>query len=267
MLVSKEQVVNSIELKNVTVTYNGKVAIENINFALEHPAILTIIGPNGAGKSTLLKAILGLVKVKQGKIIVFGNNVAKEPEKVRKLIGYVPQREHISTNMPIRVKDVVLMARLSRKGVMAFPSKKDIEAARNALKAVDLEELWNERFSTLSGGQQQRVMIARALAVEPKILLLDEPFSAADITSQKSIINLLYNLRMKKGVTILIVVHNVNPLLNCSDKILLLNKQVIGYGSPKDVIKEDLLERLYGAKVTLIKTERICYLVESDTHA
>ncbi|MGQ4832290.1 MAG: metal ABC transporter ATP-binding protein [Candidatus Asgardarchaeia archaeon] len=264
MLVEKQK--NALVLENVTVAYNDKVALENVTFNLGHPSILTIMGPNGAGKTTLLKAILGLVKVRYGKITVFEHDVFKDPEKVRKLIGYVPQREHISTNMPIRVKDVVLMARLSRKGVMAFPSRKDIEAAKNALKIVGLENLWNQRFSTLSGGQQQRVMVARALAVEPKMLLLDEPFSATDIPSQKAIINLLYNLRKKENITILIVTHNVNPLLNCSDKILLLNRRVVGFGSPRDVIKEDLLEELYGAKVTLLKTENVCYLVESDIH-
>jgi len=257
----------SLEIENATVVLDGKEILSNISFKLEHPSILTVIGPNGAGKTTLLRAILGLVELKEGNIKVLGINVKKEKEKVRKVVGYVPQREHISMTMPIRVKDVVLMARMSRKGVLSIPSKKDIKAAKEALKLVGLEDLWNERFSTLSGGQQQRVMVARALAVEPQMLLLDEPFSATDIPTQRNLINLLYNLRMQRNVTIILVAHNVNPLLECSDKVLLLNRRVIGFGTPADIMREDLLRELYGTKVTLVKTEKVCYLLESDRHA
>ncbi len=256
----------AVEVDNLTVRLDDVVALENISFKIEHPSILAIIGPNGAGKTTLLRSLLGIVPSTSGSIKVMGMPLKSNLTKIRRLIGYVPQRTRISTSVPLRVKDVVLMARLSRNGPFYLPRKQDILAARQALEYVGLLDLWNRRFTHLSGGQQQKVLIARALAVEPKILLLDEPFTGLDIPSEKAIIPLLYTLRKKKNVTILIVTHDINPLLNCADKMLLLRRRVIGFGTPVDVIKEDLLNQLYGARVTVIEKENACYVVERDRH-
>lgn len=257
----------AVEVNNLTVKLDDVVALENISFKLEHPSIMAIIGPNGAGKTTLLRTLLGVIPAISGSVKIMGMPLKENLTKIRRLVGYVPQRTRISTSVPLRVRDVVLMARLSRNGPFYLSRKKDILAARRALEYVGLLDLWNKRFTHLSGGQQQKVLIARALAVEPKILLLDEPFTGVDIPSEKAIIPLLYTLRVKGGVSILLVTHDINPLINCADRMLLLRKHMIGYGSPADVIREDLLTRLYKAKVTVVAKEKACYVVESDRHA
>ncbi|MCD6484312.1 MAG: metal ABC transporter ATP-binding protein [Candidatus Odinarchaeota archaeon] len=256
----------AVEVENVTVELDNATILDNISFKIEHPSISAIIGPNGAGKTTLLRTLLGMIPTSSGNIRIMGMPLKDNLTKIRRLIGYVPQRTRISTSVPLRVRDVVLMARLSRNGPFYLPRKKDILAAKQALEYVGLLDLWDKRFTHLSGGQQQKVLIARALAVEPKILLLDEPFTGLDIPSEKAIIPLLYTLRVKKDVSILLVTHDINPLINCADKILLLRRRIIGFGSPLDVIKEDLLTQLYGTRVTVVEKEKACYVVERDRH-
>lgn len=257
----------AIEVENLTVRYGEEVALDDISFKLEHPSFLTIIGPNGSGKTTLLKSILGLIKPEKGNIKIFNIDVLKDATKARHMVGYVPQRERISTNVPIRVADIVLMGRLARYGPLTVPSKYDVEKVREALELVGMVDFWNNRFFSLSGGQQQRILIARALAVEPKMLLLDEPFSAVDIPTQREILNMLYNLRLQKNITVVLVTHDVNPVVECSDKIMILNKRLIAYGKPNDVIKDDILLKAYGVAVKIIAHEGICYVLSGDTHA
>lgn len=257
---------NIVEVKNLEVRLDGTPVLKNVTFTLEHPSILSIIGPNGAGKTTLLKTLIGLLEPAKGSVKILGQEVRENLHQIRKIIGYVPQKKDVAQHIPVRVKDVVLMARLARNGAFYIPSKKDIKAARNALKSVGLEELWNKKFSQLSGGQQQRVLIARALAVEPKLLLFDEPFNALDIATEKKILPLLYALREKHDVSIIIVTHEINPLFGCSDKMLLLKNTVVAYGEPSKVIRKDLLRKLYGTDVTIIEQEQVCYVVERDRH-
>lgn len=246
-----------IEVKNLTVRYDDSVALENINFRLEHPSLLVIIGPNGAGKTTLLKSLLGLVEY-EGEIRIFG----KKPEDAREDIGYMPQRDRVNTNIPLKVKDVVLMPLLARKFMNI--ERKDVEKAKNALKTVGLLHYWNRNFSALSGGEQQRVFLARTLVQEARILILDEPFSASDVATKMKMINILH--RLKKEKTIILVTHDINPLVECSDNFLLLNRKMIAFGRVSDVIKEDVLERLYGVRVPVIRRENVCYVVGSDIH-
>ena len=258
---------HAVEVENLEVRFNGQSILEDINFRLEHPSILSIIGPNGAGKTTLLRTIIGQITPVRGTIKVFGIPVKENLSQIRKLIGYVPQKRDIAQHIPIRVKDVVLMARLARNGPFYIPSKKDIRAAKEALDKVGLgSEFWKKKFTQLSGGQQQRVLIARALAVEPKILILDEPFNAIDIATEKKIIPLLFELRDKHDVTVIVVTHDINQLFSCSDKMLLLKRKVIGFGSPSEIIKRELLRELYGTDVTIIQQEQVCYVVERDRH-
>ena len=257
----------AIEVENLTVKYGEEIALEDISFKLEHPTFLTIIGPNGSGKTTLLKSILGLIKPEKGNIKVFGIDVLENATKARHMIGYVPQRERISTNVPIRVSDIVLMGRLARYGPLTVPSEHDMKKVKEALELVGMIDFWDKKFSNLSGGQQQRVLIARALAVEPKMLLLDEPFSAVDVPTQREILNILFNLRMRENITVVLVTHDVNPVIECSDKIMILNKKLIAYGKPNDVIKDEVLLKAYGAAVKIIAHEGICYVLSGDTHA
>ncbi len=247
---------NSIELKNLTVRYREGIAIENINLEIHHPSFVTIMGPNGAGKTTLLKAIMGMVPY-EGEIKIMGKN----PKEGKKVIGYLPQRERINTNVPVTVKDVVLMPLVSNvRGV----KKEHVDKAKEVLKMVNMIGYWNRRFDALSGGQQQRILFARTLVTDPDILILDEPFSATDVKTKTSLIHLLHSFKKEK--TILIVIHDINPLVECTDYVLLLKKKVLGFGMVKDVITEKNMERLYGTRVPVIKTPETCYVVGGDRH-
>lgn len=246
-----------IEVRNVSFSYNGKEALHDISFKTSNEFV-AIMGPNGSGKTTLIKLIMGLLKPNKGSIKVF--NLA--PEKAREIIGYMPQRESIAKHFPIRVKDVVLMG-LNKK----FYSKNDIEKAKKALEEVGLLKLWNERFDSLSQGQQQRILFARALVKEPKLIILDEPFNAVDLPSREKMIEILKEKR-REGKEILIVVHNINPILHEIEKILLLNKKKIAYGEPKEVINQENLRKAYGTDVQIIICEDgYCHPLLGDTHA
>ncbi len=246
-----------IEIQNLSVRYDSQIALENINLKLEHPSLLVIMGPNGAGKTTLLKSILGLVEY-EGNIKIFG----KEPEDSRNIIGYMPQRDRVNTNIPLKVKDVVLMPLLSKYyfGIRL----EDVKNAKRALERVGMLHYWDKNFSTLSGGEQQRVFLARVLAQNSKILILDEPFSATDVATKMKMASILHKLKREK--TIIIVTHDVNPLVECTDKLLLLRKRVIAFGDVMDVLNEENMEKLYGVKVPIVRRENVCYVLGGDVH-
>ncbi|MHA1617447.1 MAG: metal ABC transporter ATP-binding protein [Candidatus Njordarchaeales archaeon] len=257
----------ALVVSNLTTGYDSTAAIEDVTFEMPHPSMMVIIGPNGAGKTTLLKTIIGLLKPWRGEVFVFGINVYENLPKVRRLIGYVPQRERLSETVPLRVRDIVLMGRMIRKGPLSIPTKEDIRAAKEALeKTLVPREFWDKKFSELSGGLQQKVLIARALAIDPKILLLDEPFSAVDAPSQREITELLAELR-RKGVSSLIVTHDINPLIEYTDYLLLLNRKVIAFGKPEEVLTEENLSKAYGIDVKIISHEGTCYAIIGDYHA
>ncbi len=256
----------AIEVENLCFSYNGVKALSGITFSVDEGEFIAIIGPNGSGKTTLLRVLLGILKPEVGSVRVFGIEPWKESEKVKSLIGFMPQKEHISTKPPLLVKDIVLMGRAVRKSPLSPLSKEDMRKAREALNAVGLDDKWNTKFSELSGGQQQRVLLARAIAVEPKLLLLDEPFNGVDIPSQERIIGLLDELS-RKGVTAIAVVHNVSPLIHSIDKILLLNKDLIAYGSPEEVLKPENMVKAYGAVIPIIVCEEgFVHPLFGDTH-
>ncbi|OYT60265.1 ABC transporter ATP-binding protein [Thermoplasmatales archaeon ex4484_30] len=246
-----------IEMKNVYFSYNGKEALSNISFKMQEEFV-AIMGPNGSGKTTLIKLIMGLLEPEKGEIKVFG----EEPKKVMEYIGYMPQRDAIARHFPIRVRDIVLMGIHKKK----FYARKDIEKARETLKAVGLD-LWNELFSELSGGMQQRVLFARALVKEPRLIILDEPFNAVDLPSREKMLEILKEKR-KEGIPIVVVVHNINPILHEIDKVLLLNRRMIAYGNPKEALNEQNLKKAYGSDVQIIVCdEGYCHPLIGDTHA
>ncbi len=245
----------AVELNDVTIYYGMHPALEGISFSLDKGSFLAIMGPNGAGKTTLLKAILGMAPLVKGHVRVMGIDVYEHPLRARKLIGYVPQKESIDATVPVLVRDVVLMGRFSRIGLFRRPSKIDERKAMDALDMVGLADLWDAPFIHLSGGQQQRVLIARALAQEPELLLLDEPFSQVDYPSQRIIAEVLRDLR-EEGVTIITVIHNIGIVLEYIDSVLLLNRKVIAYGRPEDVLRGEVLRRAYEKGITFIPLRR-----------
>lgn len=258
---------NAVEVENLSFSYNGEKALEDVSFTLEKGMFMAVMGPNGCGKSTLTKILVGILKGSTGNIRVFGKDPRENPTEVQRMVGYMPQREHISHNMPMTVRDVVLMGRLARKGLVTTVSRKDIKAAKRALEIVGISNLWKKRFTELSGGQQQKAMLARALAVESDMLILDEPFAAMDTRSQQEILEVISSMR-DEGKTIIMVLHDVNLALHHLDRVLLLNKKAIAFGEPKLALNRENLVEAYGAVIRIIVCEEgYCHPLVGDSHA
>jgi len=246
-----------VEAKDIQFSYNGFPVLRNISFCMGKE-FMVIMGPNGSGKTTLIKLIMGLLKPERGEIKVFG----KLPEKVRGKIGYMPQRENVADHIPIRVGDVVLMGASAKR----FPGKDEIMKARKALKEVDMLHLWNRPFNHLSGGQKQRVMFARAIAGEPSLIIMDEPFNGVDIPSREKIIDALLR-RLREGIGLIMVLHNINPVVHQVDKVLLLNREMISFGRPNDVLNEENLMKVYGGTISIVRCkEGYCHPLIGDEH-
>jgi zinc transport system ATP-binding protein len=234
-----------IVLKDVCVYYNDITVLEDVNLTLEQHDFLGIIGPNGGGKSTLLKVILGLVKPGKGTIKICGDT----PKKSRKYIGYVPQYSLFDLDFPMSVWDVVLMGRLGHAGLFKKFSNNDKKMALDALMTVDMLEYRNHQIGSLSGGQRQRVFIARALAANPRLLLLDEPAAGIDTVMQTEFYELLEKLNRNK-MTIIMVSHDISAVSIHVDKIACLNHKLF-YHDSKELTVEDL-EATYQCPVELI---------------
>jgi len=240
MIMSKEV----IRLDDVWVKYGDLTILEDINLSVQNLDFLGIIGPNGGGKTTLLKVILGLIKPARGKVTVLGN----PPEKSRRFVGYVPQITQFDRDFPITVLEVVLMGRLGRKGFLGKYSEEDKKTAHEALESVEMLELKNRQVGKLSGGQLQRVLLARALATDPRILLLDEPTASIDEPTKTELYELLKNLNKK--ITIILVSHDIGVISSYVDKIACLNRRLFYHGSKE--IEMETIEKTYQCPVDLI---------------
>ncbi len=252
-----------VEIEKLYVKYGKKTVLEDINMIVKDGDFVVILGPNGAGKSTLLKTIVGLVRPYRGTVKVYG--YPPWTREARLKVGYVAQKEHVNDNVPLKVIDVVLMGIYFRKKFPRKLTKEDYERAIEALKRVGLKGLENELFKNLSGGQKQRVLIARALVGDPPLLLLDEPFSALDIVSSTYIAELLASLN-EDGKTIVVVSHDLTPLIKYVNKVALLNRRLIAYGSPREVIRPELLRETYGVEIPIVEHEGLPLPVIGDQH-
>ena len=241
---SSEKIEDVIRLKDVWVSYNHMPILEDVNLSVERGDYLAILGPNGGGKTTLLKAILGLVEPSRGIVEVLG----RPPSQTRHRVGYIPQVARYDKDFPVSVWDVVLMGRLSHRGSHPGYSKDDKRAAEGALRSVDMLDLRNRQIDELSGGQRQRVFIARALSVEPEILLLDEPTSSVDTRVQTNLYDLLGDLNME--ITIVLVTHDLSVISSRVSRVACLNHRLIVHDE-KQLSKEDL-EETYLCPVELI---------------
>lgn len=233
-----------IVLKDIWFHYNGMPILEEVNLVVKEHDFLAIIGPNGGGKSTLLKVILGLLKPSRGEIRVLG----EDPLKSRKYVGYVPQYAFFDINFPISVWEVVLMGRLCHVGLFKGYGEEDEQKAIEALRTVNMLDHKDRLIGKLSGGQRQRVFIARALAADPEVLLLDEPASGVDIVRQEEFYELLKKLKRK--MAIVIVSHDISAVSIHVDKIACLNRRLY-YHESKELLPEDL-EAAYEYPVDLI---------------
>jgi manganese/zinc/iron transport system ATP- binding protein len=236
-----------LEAHELTVAYQSKPVLWNIDFQIPKGKLMGIVGPNGAGKTTLLKAIMNIVEPASGWVKVYGQPY----EEMQDRVGYVPQRESVDWDFPTTVLDVTMMGRYGKLGFFRRPGKDDEQAAMSCLEKVGMEEFADRQISQLSGGQQQRVFLARALAQEADLYLMDEPFVGVDATTEKAIVNLLDELK-DQGKTIVLVHHDLQTLQEYFDWLLLLNVRLVGVGPMDEVMTEENLRDTYGGQLDVL---------------
>lgn len=230
-----------LEIENASIGYGEKIVIRGLDFHVPHGARVAVVGPNGAGKSTLFKALVGLLPLKEGRILVHGESLGTHDD----CVAYVPQREDVDWRFPVTVSDVVMMGRFGQIGWLRRPSKRDRDIVQRSIEQMGIASLKDRSIGELSGGQQQRAFLARALAQEPHILLMDEPFTGIDATTQEVTFNLLDHLR-EKQVTAIISTHDLNLAASRFDLVLLLNHRLVAFGTPSEVFTAEHLAAAFG---------------------
>lgn len=242
---------NIIELKDINFSYNGEPVLENISVTVGKGEYTGIIGPNGGGKTTLMKIILGLLRPTSGHVTLFGKDIGVFQDWAK--IGYVPQRAaQINIHFPITVAEAVGQGRIARKGMFKKFSQDDESAINKALNISGIKHLEQRLIADLSGGERQRVFIARALASEPELLILDEPAVGVDLPSQEKFYQFLKDLNIKLGLSILFVSHDIDVLANQASCLICLNRGLVCHGTPREIFKEGQLEKLYGKNVKFV---------------
>ncbi len=237
----------ALELHDLTVSYAKKPVLYGVDVQVPQGALVGIIGPNGAGKSTMIRAIMGLTPASSGWVQIFGESF----EKNRHRVGYVPQREQVDWDFPVNVMDVVLMGRYGRRGWLRRVTKEDQKIAEESLDKVGMLPFRNRQIANLSGGQQQRVFLARALAQQSDLYLMDEPFAGVDATTERAIVTLLQELQ-SQGKTILVVHHDLTTAKEYFDHLLLLNMRLVTFGKTEDVFTVEQLQKTYGGRLTIL---------------
>ncbi|WP_218082413.1 metal ABC transporter ATP-binding protein [Anthocerotibacter panamensis] len=233
----------SIQVQGVTVSYSGNVALRDAYLELRSGSIGGLVGPNGAGKSTLFKSIMGLVSPTKGQVVVQGKPI-KAAQKAN-LVAYVPQAEEVDWTFPVSVWDVVMMGRYGYMNILRIPQAKDRKVCEESLELVQMSEFRNRQIGELSGGQKKRAFLARALAQQGTVMLLDEPFTGVDVKTEKTIIDLLLNLR-DAGHTVLISTHDLGSVSSFCDQVILVNRTILAYGPTQEVFTEENLTRTFG---------------------
>ncbi len=234
----------SLEACAVTVAYpNGHTALRDASFRLGPGTIAALVGVNGSGKSTLFKALMGFVRPAGGRISIAGGTV--EEARKRKLVAYVPQSEEVDWTFPVSVWDVVMMGRYGHMNFLRIPRAEDRRIVEASLERVGMSAFKDRQIGELSGGQKKRVFLARALAQDGRIILLDEPFTGVDVTTEESIIELLRGLRAE-GRIILVSTHNLGSVPEFGDRVILVNRTVLASGPLEEVFTEDNLARAFG---------------------
>ncbi|AXA42717.1 manganese/iron ABC transporter ATP-binding protein [Rhizobium leguminosarum] len=233
-----------ISVRDATVTYrNGHTALRDATFQTPTGTITALVGVNGSGKSTLFKAIMGFVRLARGEISVLGMPVEQALRK--NLVAYVPQSEEVDWNFPVLVEDVVMMGRYGHMGMMRIPKAADHEAVSKALTRVNMSEFRKRQIGELSGGQKKRVFLARALAQDGRVILLDEPFTGVDVKTEEAIVKLLRSLR-DEGRLMLVSTHNLGSVPEFCDRTVLIKGTVLSYGPTDETFTQENLERTFG---------------------
>ena len=253
-----------LELENVTITYNSHPALEDVSFEIPHGAQVAVVGPNGAGKSTLFKALVGLMPLQQGQIRIHGRPLGMHQD----CVAYIPQREDVDWRFPVTIEDVVMMGRFGKFGWFRRPGARDHEIVRRSMEQMGILPLAKRSIGDLSGGQQQRAFLARALAQEPHILLMDEPFTGVDVTTQEVTLSLLDQLRQQK-VTVLVSTHDLNMAASRFEAVILLNHRLIAYGPPQAVFTQENVSSTFKTQVMRIDQAMVvdqCCAPEEEEH-
>ena len=244
---AEHEATSPLSIHDLTVAYNRKPVLWDVEYEAPDRALIAIVGPNGAGKSTLIKAVLGLVPAASGLVEVYGRPVARQ----RHLIGYVPQRGSVDWDFPVSALEVVAMGLYGRIGWLRPVARRHREAARACLDQVGMADYADRQISQLSGGQQQRVFLARALAQEATLYFMDEPFAGVDAATETAIVDVLRRLK-REGRTVVAVHHDLQTVPEYFEHVLLLNSRVVAAGPVRDVFTPDNLRRTYGGRLTLL---------------
>jgi len=237
-----------LELQGVSAGYNGTAILQEVSFAVPHGARVAVVGPNGAGKSTLFKVLVGLLPAWQGIVPIHGQPLGHHHD----CVAYVPQREEVDWRFPITVEEVVMMGRFGRIGWWKRPKAYDRQVVRRCLEQLGVAHLSRNAIGDLSGGQQQRVFLARALAQEPHILLMDEPFTGVDVTTQEATLNLLDDLH-QQGVTAMVSTHDLNLAAQRFEHVLLLNRRLVAFGDPRMVFASENIRAAFGGQMLMVE--------------
>lgn len=237
----------AIEAEDITIAYDDKPVVWDVDFHVPQGVMMAIVGPNGAGKSTLLKGLLGLIPLTAGQVSVYGESYRKQ----RKKVGYVPQRTAVDWDFPTTVLDVVLMGTYGRLGWIKKPGKEEHFLATEALEKVGMREFADRQISQLSGGQQQRVFLARALTQKAEVYLMDEPFQGVDAATERAIIGILKDLK-NAGKTVVAVHHDLQTVPEYFDWVTLLNVRRIAGGPVSQVFTKENLRKTYGGRLSFL---------------
>ncbi len=236
-----------LSVHSMTVAYNRKPVLWDVEYDAPDQKLIAIVGPNGAGKSTFIKACLGLVPLASGRVEVYGRSVPRQ----RHLIGYVPQRGSVDWDFPVSAAEVVTMGRYGMLGWFRPISRSHRDVALDCLDQVGMADFADRQISQLSGGQQQRVFLARALAQEARLYFMDEPFAGVDAATEKAIIEILKKLK-ENGRTVIVVHHDLQTVPEYFDHVMLLNMRVVAAGPVADAFNDDNLRKTYGGRLALL---------------
>jgi manganese/zinc/iron transport system ATP- binding protein len=245
--VGEPAAIPALEVHDLTVSYRSRPVLWDVDLRLPAGRLIAIVGPNGAGKSTLLKAVLGLIPTSTGWVQIFGESYAKR----RAWVGYVPQRESVDWDFPTSALDVVTMGLYGQIGWLRRPGRRHRELAMQCLTQVGMADFARRQISQLSGGQQQRVFLARALAQQARLYLMDEPFAGVDATTEQAILSLLQSLR-DEGRTVVAVHHDLQTVAAYFDHVVLLNMRLVAAGPMAEVFTDENLQRTYGGRLTVL---------------
>jgi zinc/manganese transport system ATP-binding protein len=249
-----------IELEHVRIALGGSTILRDVSMTVNQGEFIVMLGPNGAGKSTLLKLLLGLIKPGAGSVRVLGN----PPRRGNEAIGYAPQHRVLEADLALRARDVVGFGLDGHRWGIGLPSSKRRDIINHTLREVDATSFADAPVGQLSGGEQQRLLIAQALITNPRLLLLDEPLANLDITHEQEIVALIAHLCRSRNIAVILVAHDINPLLSVADRVIYMARGHVALGTPDEVITSHTLTQLYGSPVEVVQALDRVFVVGAE---